>query len=72
MAQLLALPKSRRQQPNIKNRKVTPRRRPNRELRQREYLTPDEVSRLLAAAGKLGRHGHRDPYHRTPSTRVQG
>jgi type 1 fimbriae regulatory protein FimE len=60
MAQLLALPKSRRQQPNIKNRKVTPRRLPNKELRKREYLTPGEVSRLLAAAAKLGRHGHRD------------
>jgi type 1 fimbriae regulatory protein FimE len=46
--------------PNTQNRKVTLRRLPNKELRQREYLTPDEVSRLLAAAGKLGRHGHRD------------
>jgi type 1 fimbriae regulatory protein FimE len=46
--------------PNIENRKVTPRRVPNVELRKREYLTPSEVARLLKAAGKLGRHGHRD------------
>jgi integrase len=35
------------------------RRRPNAELRSREYLTLDEVERLIAAA-KDGRHGHRD------------
>ena len=32
----------------------------NAELRTREYLTPDEVERLIKAAGKLGRHSHRD------------
>jgi type 1 fimbriae regulatory protein FimB/type 1 fimbriae regulatory protein FimE len=37
-----------------------PRRRPNEELRSREYLTEAEVERLIKAAGKLGRHGHRD------------
>ncbi len=37
-----------------------PRRRPNAELRSREHLTPGEVDKLIAAAGKLGRHGHRD------------
>jgi len=37
-----------------------PRRRPNAELRPREYLTPDEVERLMAAARRVGRHGHRD------------
>ncbi len=31
----------------------------NRDLRPREYLTEDEVERLIAAA-KEGRHGHRD------------
>jgi site-specific recombinase XerD len=36
-----------------------PRRRPNRELRTREHLTPDEVDRLLGAA-KGNRWGHRD------------
>ena len=37
-----------------------PRRKPNAEVRSREHLTPGEVERLIAAAGKLGRHGHRD------------
>ena len=42
------------------NGKVPPRRRRNAELRSREYLTQDEVNRLMEAAGKTGRHGHRD------------
>jgi type 1 fimbriae regulatory protein FimE len=37
-----------------------PRRRPNAEVRSREYLTEPEVEKLIKAAGKLGRHGHRD------------
>lgn len=40
-------------------RTVTPLRRPNAELRTREYLTATEVERLIKAAGK-NRHGHRD------------
>jgi integrase len=44
--------------PNNIFRKV-PTRRPNVEMRSREYLTPHEVEKLMAAA-KLGRHGHRD------------
>lgn len=39
--------------------KPMPRRPPNAELRQREYLTPAEVDQLMAAA-KDNRHGHRD------------
>ncbi|RCX31707.1 tyrosine-type recombinase/integrase [Thioalbus denitrificans] len=35
-------------------------RRPNLEIRPREHLTPDEVERLMAAARRQGRHGHRD------------
>ena len=39
---------------------VSPRRRrPNADLRTREYLTEGEVDRLIAAA-KTNRHGHRD------------
>ena len=38
---------------------VTPRRRPNAELRTREYLTDAEVERLTNAA-KDNRYGHRD------------
>jgi integrase len=36
-----------------------PRRRPNAEVRAREYLTDAEVNRLIAAAG-ANRYGHRD------------
>ena len=32
----------------------------NKDVRTREYLTPDEVERLMKAAGKVGRHGFRD------------
>ena len=39
---------------------LPPRRIPNRECRSREHLTPEEVDALMAAAGKVGRHGHRD------------
>jgi type 1 fimbriae regulatory protein FimB/type 1 fimbriae regulatory protein FimE len=45
--------------PNIVNRKV-PLRRKNIEYRSREYLTEDEVDQLMNAAGRVGRHGHRD------------
>ncbi len=39
--------------------RATPRRKPNDELRTREYLTPDEIERLIGAA-KRNRYGHRD------------
>jgi len=61
MGQVLELPTHRRQDPAPENGKVAPpRRRPNRELRTREYQTPGEVERLIAAAGATGRHGNRD------------
>ena len=41
------------------NRTVTPRRRPNAELRTREHLTEAEIEKLIKAAGK-NRWGHRD------------
>src|SRR5262249_292790 len=45
----------------ILNGKVAPPRRvANRDRRSREHLTPAEVDALIAAAGRLGRHGHRD------------
>jgi integrase len=37
-----------------------PLKQPNVERRSREYLTPAEIDRLMAAARHLGRHGHRD------------
>ena len=45
--------------PTTKRRTVTPRRRRNGDLRTREYLTEDEVERLMKAATG-NRHGHRD------------
>jgi len=46
--------------PTTINRTVaTPKRRPNAELRTREYLTDVEVDRMIEAA-KGNRHGHRD------------
>ena len=45
--------------PATVNRTVAPRRRPNAELRTREYLTETEVEKLIKAAG-TNRWGHRD------------
>jgi integrase len=45
--------------PGTVNRTVTPRRRPNADLRTREYLTEAEVERLLKAT-KGNRWSHRD------------
>lgn len=42
------------------NGKVPPRRLPNAERRPREYLTKDEITRLIKAASSIGRHRHRD------------
>jgi Phage integrase family len=53
-------PSTRRDPSTIVNRTVTPRRPPNADLREREYLTPKEVDRLQDAARKHSRYGHRD------------
>jgi integrase len=45
--------------PTTVNRTVAPKRRPNRDLRTREYLTEAEVERLIETA-KDNRYGHRD------------
>src|ERR1017187_4287035 len=45
--------------PTIVKRKV-PRRRPNSDYRNREYLSEKEVGEVIAAAGTQGRHGVRD------------
>ena len=45
--------------PRTVNRTVTPKRRPNADLRTREYLTEAEVERLLKAT-RANRWGHRD------------
>jgi type 1 fimbriae regulatory protein FimB/type 1 fimbriae regulatory protein FimE len=47
--------------PTTENGKVSPPRRvSNRDRRSREHLTPQEVEAIAAAAGRIGRHGHRD------------
>jgi integrase len=55
----MAKPHLRLVTPPTANRTVTPKRVPNRDLRTREYLTPDEVDRLMTAV-KYNRWGHRD------------
>jgi integrase len=44
--------------PSTVNGKVV--RKPYKELRSREYFTTDEIDRLMEAASRIGRHGHRD------------
>jgi type 1 fimbriae regulatory protein FimE len=39
---------------------VPPRRLANRARRTREHLTPQEVDKLMRAASRIGRYGHRD------------
>jgi type 1 fimbriae regulatory protein FimB/type 1 fimbriae regulatory protein FimE len=47
--------------PTPENGKVAPPRRfANRERRTREHLTPQEVDKLIKAACRVGRYGHRD------------
>ena len=47
--------------PTPESGKVAPPRRvANRERRTREHLTPQEVDKLIKAASRVGRHGHRD------------
>ncbi len=47
--------------PTIEKRTVAPRRPKNADVRPREFLTPEEVERLTAAAKKdTRRHTHRD------------
>ena len=48
------------QRPKTKNGNLPPKRLPNKVVRTREYLTPDEVEGLITAAKNTGRHGHRD------------
>jgi integrase len=47
--------------PTLENGKVAPPRRlANRERRTREHLTPQEVDKIIKAASRAGRYGHRD------------
>ena len=57
----LAKKPKRRTRPTLLNGTVPPKRRQNRDVRPREYLTPKEVERLMVAAKKSGRrYGLRD------------
>jgi type 1 fimbriae regulatory protein FimE len=61
MANVVQLRPSQSPRPSTENGKVRPPARvPNQDRRSREHLTPEEVDKLMAAAGELGRHGHRD------------
>ena len=55
----MAKPRLKLVTPATVNRTVTPRRRPNGDLRTREYLTEAEVEKLMNVA-KGNRRGHRD------------
>jgi type 1 fimbriae regulatory protein FimB/type 1 fimbriae regulatory protein FimE len=61
MSNVIALATRRQAAPIAVNGKVAPpKRKRNQETRTREYLTPDEVEKLLAAARSTGRYGKRD------------
>jgi type 1 fimbriae regulatory protein FimE len=60
MSNIVRLATTNHPTPSTVNGKAPPLRRRNSEVRSREYLTPDEVTRLIDAAGKVGRHRHRD------------
>ncbi|HLQ12530.1 MAG TPA: tyrosine-type recombinase/integrase [Steroidobacteraceae bacterium] len=61
MGQVVELPSRRKAAPNALNGKVRPpTRRPNQSTRKREYLTADEVERLMDATGAGTRYGPRD------------
>jgi integrase len=60
MAELLDILVRRQSTPRPVTGKVPPRQISNIEKRPREHLTREEVDRLMEAARKVGRHGHRD------------
>lgn len=61
VSNIINLPVRRKALPNTQNGKVVPpRRRKNSETRSREYLTADEIGKLLQAAKDSGRYGQRD------------
>ena len=63
MSKIIQLPNSLPATSFTQNGKVRvspPPRQTNAERRSREYLTSAEVEALMSAAGRTGRHGHRD------------
>lgn len=59
-ANIVQFPQRRSCQLGPETENQPPRRVPNSTVRSREYLTLDEVERLITAAKSVGRHGHRD------------
>src|SRR6476469_9182726 len=51
MSNAVALKTKTNKRPNTEKRKVA---------KTRDYLTPDEMEKLMAAAARAGRYGHRD------------
>ncbi len=60
MGQVVDIARHGKRSSSNKLRNVPPGRSKNVDLRSREYLLPDEVSALVAHAGKVGRHRTRD------------
>jgi type 1 fimbriae regulatory protein FimB/type 1 fimbriae regulatory protein FimE len=61
MSNVSYLPTRLKGSPTVENGKVTPpRRKKYAEVRSREYLTADEIEKLLAAARATGRYSQRD------------
>jgi type 1 fimbriae regulatory protein FimE len=60
MTNVVAMPARKGKPPTTVNRKVLPKRGKNADRRSREYLTSDEVTKLVDQAGKIGRHRQRD------------
>jgi len=60
MSTVVPFKRSDKDTPNTVNGKVPPTRQRNKDVRSREYLTQDEVEALMDAAGRIGRHRHRD------------
>jgi type 1 fimbriae regulatory protein FimE len=59
-ATVVNLRSSPKRRPAVENGNLPPKRLPNKQLRSREYLTPEEAERLICGAKAVGRHGHRD------------
>ena len=59
-AELLSFPGTNQKAPRDVLLKVGGRPTDKAQGRSRSYLTPDELSRLMKAAGSVGRHRHRD------------